>query len=271
MGGDLMSRPPSGIILKATSGFEPLIGVLQTPALPLVYVALLFLYHNRPSLSSGGVPLPIWKSRFLTLSPERLPWREKWPAGLLAETLAEAGPLLSPRAVYRIFPLQDLTPQGPLLAGHLLHSPQLGHTLPPSGRLLLAVYTIGPRLEKRCHRWNQQGQPLHAFLLDTLGTIALLELAEAFHRYLAPQLARQGLALGCPFSPGQDDWPLEDQRLLFALLRPERIGVRLNEQGVMYPLKSVSEAIPVGREGEIPFPGPACTRCPRREGCPYRL
>ncbi len=215
--------------------------------------------------------MPVWKSGLLTLSPERLPWREGWPAGLLVETLAEAGLLLSPRAVYRIFPLQALTSQGPLIAGHLLHSPRLGRILPPSGRLLLAVYTIGPRLEARCRRWNWQDQTLRAFLLDALGTIALLELADAFHRHLAAQLAHHRLALGCSFSPGQDDWPLEDQRLLFSLLRPERIGVRLNEPGMMYPLKSVSEAIPVGKETEIPLPGPACARCPRREGCPYRL
>ncbi|MGB9722524.1 MAG: hypothetical protein ACP5OO_06695 [Chloroflexia bacterium] len=214
--------------------------------------------------------MPIWKPDHLTLSPERLPWRKEWPADLLAEVRAEAGPLLSPRAVYRIAPLQETTPQGPILAGHLLHSPQLGHALSASGRLLLAVHTIGPRLEARCRRWNAQGQLLRAFLLDALGTVALLELTEAFRRHLAAQPALRGLQLGCSFSPGQGDWPLEDQPLLFALLRPERIGVRLNEQGVMYPLKSLSEAIPVGREGEIPLPGPACERCPRREGCPYR-
>lgn len=213
--------------------------------------------------------MPIWKPDSLTLSPQRLPWREEWPADLLAETLAEAKNFLAPRAVYNIFPIQDRTPQGPLLAGSLLHSPQLGRALPPSGRLLLVVYTIGPRLEARCRRWNRQGQPLRAFLLDALGTAALLELAEAFYRHLAAQLARRGLALGCSFSPGQDDWPLEDQHLLFALLRPERIGVRLNERGVMYPLKSVSEAIPVGKEEEISPPEPACARCPRRGSCPY--
>lgn len=215
--------------------------------------------------------MPVWKPDGLTLSPQRLPWREGWPADLLAEALAEVVHLLSPRAVYRLFPLQGLTPQGPLLAGRLLRSPQLGRAVPPTGRLALAVYTIGPRLEVRCRRWSRQGQTLRAFLLDALGTAALLELTDAFHRHLAAQLARRGLALGCPFSPGQDDWALEDQCLLFALLRPERIGVRLNEQGVMDPLKSVSEAIPVGKEGEIPPPGPACARCSRRESCPYRL
>jgi len=214
--------------------------------------------------------MPIWKPGLLTLSPERLPWRDEWPADLLAEAWAEAASLLAPRALYRTFPLQEITAQGPILAGHLLHSPQLGRAIPPSGRLILAVYTLGPRLETRCRCWNARGHPLRAFLLDILGTTALLELAEAFYHHLAARLAPQGLCLGRSFSPGQDDWPLEDQRLLFALLRPGRIGVRLNEQGVMLPLKSVSEAIPVGKEGEIPLPGPACARCPRREVCPYR-
>ncbi len=231
----------------------------------------IFIPQPAGFVKSGVFAVPVWKPDSLTLSPQRMPWRERWPADLLAEALAEVVHLLSPRAVYRLFPLQGLTPQGPLLAGRLLHSPQLGRAVPPAGRLVLAVYTIGPRLEVRCRRWNRQGQLLRAFLLDALGTVVLLELGDAFHRHLAAQLARRGFALGCPFSPGEDDWPLEDQRLLFALLRPERIGVRLNERGVMEPLKSVSEAIPVGKEGEILPSGPACARCSRWESCPYRL
>jgi len=215
--------------------------------------------------------MPVWRLDRLDLDGGDLPWPERWPAGLVSEVLAEAGPLLRPQAVYEIVPVETVTPAGPALRGDiLLHSPLLGKALGQAGHLILAVYTIGPALESRARRYNEQGQFTRSFLLDAVGTVALEALADRLHQHISAGCAPQGLHLGCSFSPGQDDWPLEEQRALFALLHPEQIGVRLNEQEVMVPLKSVSEAVPLGREGELVAIGPACARCPRREKCPYR-
>lgn len=216
--------------------------------------------------------MPIWRLDRLDLGAANLPWPERWPAGLVAEALAEAGPLFQPQAVYEIVPVRAITPAGPALDdGIVLHSPLLGKALGRAGHLALAVYTIGPALEARVRLYSEQGQFTRSFLLDAVGTVALEGLAERLHRQIAAEYAPEGLYLGCSFSPGQDDWPIEEQRALFALLHPEQIGVCLNEQNVMVPLKSVSEAIPLGKEGEMVAIGPACTRCPHREKCPYRL
>lgn len=215
--------------------------------------------------------MPIWQLDRLDLDAAHLPWPERWPAGLVAEVLAEAGPLFQPQAVYETVSVRAITSDGPALDdGTVLHSQLLGKTLGRAGHLLLTVYTIGPALEARARLYGEQGQFTRSFLLDAVGTVALEALAERLHRHIAAEYAPEGLRLGCSFSPGQDDWPLEEQRVLFALLHPEQIGVRLNEQNVMVPLKSVSEAIPLGRQGELGAIGPACTRCPHREKCPYR-
>lgn len=208
--------------------------------------------------------MPIWTAA-LNLTAERLPWAGRWPRQATAEALTEARELAAPQAVYKLVAVEP-TPAGPRLPdGAILHCPALG----PAGRLFLAVCTIGPALESRCQEWAGRGDLTRAFILDALGVVALQELGSRLERHLAHELAPQGLRIGCPQSPGQDNWPLTDQRALFALLQPERIGIHLSENCLMVPLKSASSAFPVGKEGELPAGGPACARCERRESCPY--
>lgn len=45
------------------------------------------------------------------------------------------------------------------------------------------------------------------------------------------------------FSPGFCGWEISSQQRLFPALRPERIGIRLNERSLMSPIKSISGVI----------------------------
>lgn len=225
------------------------------------------LWYNLAENAEAG--MPTWKTTW-RLDPQSLPCRERWPAPATAEALAEAQGLIEPRAVYEILPATAWLPAGVLLAGGaILHSPALARSLGSAGRLLLAACTIGPGLEARCQERQGRGELSRAFLLDALGVVALQELGRRLERHLATELAPQGLRLGCPCFPGQGDWPLEDQRTLFAILRPERIAIRLNENCLMVPLKSASMTFPVGSEEELPAGVSTCARCERRESCPY--
>jgi hypothetical protein len=48
------------------------------------------------------------------------------------------------------------------------------------------------------------------------------------------------------YSPGYCGWHVSGQRALFRVLRPEEIGVTLNESCLMQPLKSVSGVMVAG-------------------------
>jgi hypothetical protein len=68
-------------------------------------------------------------------------------------------------------------------------------------------------------------------------------------------------------SPGSlPDWPLQEQRKLFALLGDPKgaIGVELTQSLIMVPLKSVSG---ISFPAEVDFA--SCQLCPR-ENCPGR-
>ena len=72
-------------------------------------------------------------------------------------------------------------------------------------------------------------------------------------------------------SPGESDWPLTEQRVIFSMLETEQIGVSLSRRSlVMTPVKSTSLVLgrgvgPLGREG-----GSHCDYCTIRDRCAYR-
>jgi hypothetical protein len=212
--------------------------------------------------------MPVWTTDHVPLHSDHMPWRGHWPAQAIPEALAEARSLLAPQAVYEIVPVLKRLPQGLLLPDSaLLHSPLLAEALGQASHLALAVCTIGPHLEARGLALGQEGQMARAFTLDALGNTALVEVSRQLQQHIAAAVAPQ--VLGCEHSPGQDNWPIEDQAAFFALLHPERIGVHLSEHYLMSPLKSLSWAIAIGREDELAKQSSACERCPRRGTCPY--
>jgi hypothetical protein len=65
-------------------------------------------------------------------------------------------------------------------------------------------------------------------------------------------------------------WRLENQRGLFALLRPEEIGIRLLPSMLMQPMKSVSGlVVKAGSEDDLIVPAEECAQC-EAAGCSRR-
>jgi hypothetical protein len=74
------------------------------------------------------------------------------------------------------------------------------------------------------------------------------------------------------YSPGYCGWHISGQRALFDRLRPERIGISLNESFLMTPLKSVSGVLIAGPVDSHMFVAnfSYCVDC-RERSCTERL
>lgn len=74
------------------------------------------------------------------------------------------------------------------------------------------------------------------------------------------------------YSPGYCGWDVSGQRALFAALRPQEIGIFLNESCLMQPLKSVSGVIVAGSPEIHVFDDsyPFCAAC-ATHGCRDRI
>jgi hypothetical protein len=111
---------------------------------------------------------------------------------------------------------------------------------PETAALTAVVCTLGPGLEDETHRLMQKGDLLIAMFLDAAGVAQLEMLAHGARQHIRQKASEKDLFTGCPFGPGYNDMPLDSQSQLFAHVDAKSIGVRLNESGVMLPMKSVS-------------------------------
>jgi len=105
----------------------------------------------------------------------------------------------------------------------------------------LQVATLGPRAVDEARRLAGQGQVHDQFLLHGLNA-ELTEALAGYGQFRLPKLP--GWKKTARYSPGYPVWPdLSEQRKVFALLRPERIGVTLTETLQMVPEYSTSAII----------------------------
>ena len=104
--------------------------------------------------------------------------------------------------------------------------------------LICYVVSIGQEIEEKVRELSTGGGDVfQAYLLNGLGSGAADLVAYDLQKYIEHQNGSRLKRL----SPGFQDWPLTDQRVIFQLLKPENaIGVRLTDACLMHPLKSTS-------------------------------
>ena len=114
---------------------------------------------------------------------------------------------------------------------------------PGSDVVAFQVVTVGSEASHLAETWNRKGDYARSLYLHGLAVESAEALAELWHQRIRAEL---GLApgQGKRYSPGYPAWPrLEDQRLLWKLLDPARIGVSLTEADQMDPEASTSAVV----------------------------
>jgi len=229
------------------------------------------------TVPSGEVPLPeIWphidrnelfKLQWGVRAPdketyERMVREEFGPKLAALQSEAVAHGWLTPRVVYGYFPCHaegnDLVVLDPAHRKELLARFSFPRQ-PDENRLCLADYfraepgsdvvafqvvTVGPEASRLAEEWNARGDYARSLYLHGLAVETAEALADLWHARVLREL---GLAegQGKRYSPGYPAWPqLEDQRLLWRLLDPERsIGVSLTSADQMVPEASTSAVV----------------------------
>ena len=184
--------------------------------------------------------------------------------------LDEAQSLLAPAALYTVLPVRDFQHQRVTLEGGAVFTGTLvARALAGATQVYLAVCTIGPALEERMDALFAAGDPVRAMALDGAGTAALGEVSRMVVARLRAEASARGLGTGMRASPGQEGWPIEQQRVFFSLITAEEIGVCLTKSCLMLPRKTVSFVIGVGPE--MRPDAVTCDFCSKRKRCPWRM
>lgn len=182
-------------------------------------------------------------------------------AARLAESVA------SPRHVYRRL---DVT--GGTLAGYDPCSRDVAALLKGCGSAYLFAATIGSDVEKEEEKAFARGDSLGAVALDAAASCLIESYADEVCEKLAKE---ENVTLTARFSCGYGDYPLEHQSEVCRLLDTRRrIGLYVNEGGMLMPRKSITAVMGVLSESYSPteranHTADKCSRCGAKN-CAYR-
>ena len=179
----------------------------------------------------------------------------------VGDLVAEAVAIARPRALYKLVFIEAKGDETITAEGFTFTSRVLRVNLDKLHRFFAFVCTAGHELEA----WADSKQDmLTHFYADAINEAVL---HAAMTTFAAQLTERFQLASTAVMNPGSlTDWPLREQRPLFALLGDVRaaIGVELTDSLLMVPRKSVSGVVFVAEETFA-----SCQLCPRQD-CPNR-
>lgn len=166
---------------------------------------------------------------------------------LLDEAIRSCATLVEPRAV-----CEELSAErfADVLAPLAIPGDDLavGRVYPRAEGLALFVATLGEALPARIRQLFDEDALAEGWMLDAVASAGADLLADRLAERYRQGLAQRGLdhARVLPYSPGYCGWPTRGQRPLFDALRPEEIGVTLNDSCLMSPIKTVSGVLVAG-------------------------
>lgn len=188
----------------------------------------------------------------------------------LTAAVETARNLASPKAVFAVYPVDGDAASGEvrLADGVSVTVPCADHA-PHIRYLAAAVATLGEGLEDHCRDLSARNRIYDAMLMDAVGTAMLEALDVAVRHRLNERAKALGVFSGKRFSPGLEEYPMDFQPLLLRLSDGTRAGVRLNDAGIMIPVKSVSFFMPFSSVRTESAMAHKCIHCGKGD-CQFR-
>ena len=126
--------------------------------------------------------------------------------------------------------------------------------------------TVGKQLDIKLHQYNAE-QITESYISDVIGTIIIEKSMELIYQELQIQIQKTELNMTNTISPGNCGWPVEEQKKIFQLLPDHCLEIKLNDSGMMQPVKSLSGIVGIGKS--VKFKHTDCKQCASKN-CLYR-
>lgn len=110
----------------------------------------------------------------------------------------------------------------------------------------LFLCTAGEVFSVQYREYSKRGDYLEAYITDALGSLTVENAIGMIQDELAGEMRKEGLQISNRYSPGYCNWPLVEQKALFALVGENPTGITLSASSLMFPTKSVSGIIGIG-------------------------
>jgi hypothetical protein len=150
-----------------------------------------------------------------------------------------------------------------------LKSSMLARVMRDCTQAVCFIATIGPALDKAIARANAKRNLTAAYLIERIGSAAIEDVVDEFQLLMKKRFQKEHADVTLRFSPGYCDWPLTEQKKVFTIVDPARIGVSLSSSCLMTPKKTVSGIFGIVPEGNIPYN--PCMSCKKKDCSARRL
>ena len=151
----------------------------------------------------------------------------------------------------------------------ILESKVIARLLERCEKAVIFALTIGNHLEEMVAYLAENGLMLQATVLDAIGSGAAEQLAVFVEDRIRKIAIPQGLSTSRRFSPGYCDWDVSQQEMVFKVMNGNSAGVRLTEEYLMLPRKSISGIIGLSDHNSNVEDYNPCKTCLKQD-CPGR-
>lgn len=114
--------------------------------------------------------------------------------------------------------------------------------------VVLLICTAGEAISRRSQELLIGDNPVLGYVFDLLGSMIVETATDQLQEEIRRIAFLKGLSITNRYSPGYCKWSVADQHKLFSFFPPKCCGINLTDSSLMYPVKSVSGIIGLGKE-----------------------
>jgi hypothetical protein len=189
---------------------------------------------------------------------------------LISEALKESEAICNIKAEYRIFPdIRFSDTEKTIEINNLVfHIEKIVYgQLRKSDSIAVFLCTAGEGIGIRSRKAMQEGDLLTGYIYDVVGSEIVEAATDLMQNELKNAALSSGMKITNRFSPGYCGWDVAQQHKLFRLVPDNFCGISLTGSALMYPIKSVSGIIGIGKN--VRFNPYTCSLCDSKN-CIYR-
>ncbi len=181
---------------------------------------------------------------------------------LMDDAKAWLGANANPRGVYGVFPCALSDERTVVIGPELFESRVFRMHLEGARACAVMAVTMGPEVDAHIKAVMDEGNMAYGYVLNGMAAASTDCAADAVESVIRRDLLdggycaaladgeedciQPGWKLTLRYSPGYADFILENQRAIFDLLKPERVGMKLTASYLMIPMKSITAIIGIG-------------------------
>ncbi len=117
-----------------------------------------------------------------------------------------------------------------------------------SEKIALFLCTAGPGIGEWSKKLFSQDETLKGYIIDVVGSEIVEAAMDKIQNSLETEMKGQDLSITNRYSPGYCGWNVSEQQKLFTFFPENFCGIKLSDTSLMYPIKSISGIIGIGKE-----------------------